>query len=450
MTRSFRVAVVGAGPAGIYAAQELLSHDEFDIEVDVIDRLPTPYGLVRYGVAPDHPKIKSIQRALQRTFEQPRIRFLGDVEIGSALTPGDLDEVYDAVVYSTGAALGRGLEIPGEDLPGVVSANDFVSWYSAHPDTAPGFLPETLRTATAVAVIGAGNVALDVARVLVKAVPLLAETDMPQHVLDRLAASRVKDVHLVIRRGPAQAKFTSKELREFADLDDVDVVLDAALLPTDGELEALDTHARNNIAAMRLLADHHVENPARRVHFHFWSRPTRVVGEASVEALEVASVRLDDDRLVDTGDLDLIAVQGVFPAVGYASTPVGDLPFDPAIARIPHADGRILDRGQVTPGRYVAGWVKRGPSGVVGSNRQDAIATVASVLADLADAPDSTATVAAADELLASRGVHPVSYDGWLGIDQAEIALGEASGRQRTKIHEWERLRHYGADTVPS
>jgi ferredoxin/flavodoxin---NADP+ reductase len=438
VTRSFRVAVVGSGPAGIYAAEELLKADDFNIEVDVLDRLPTPYGLVRYGVAPDHPKIKSIQSALQRTFERDRIRFLGDIEVGAAVTPADLDSVYDAVVYATGASRGNNLGIPGEDLLGVVSATDFVMWYSGHPDA----LPDQVLDAESVAVVGAGNVALDVARVLAKPVDLLAHTDMPGHVLDCLAASKVREVHLVMRRGPAQAKFTSKELRELAELDDVAIDLDLSLLPEDES--GLEKQVIANLSAFRLLAGHTPPGATRTIHFRFWSKPVRVLGDECVTGLEIEPVELSDGRLVSAGPPSAVAVERVFTAVGYVSTPIDGLSFDESIGRVANVDGRVVVDGVPVPKRYVAGWVKRGPSGVVGSNRQDSVATVASLLADLADAPESSASAAEVDALLVERGVEPVTYDGWLVIDRAEIALGETASRARTKLHEWEALRRHG------
>jgi ferredoxin--NADP+ reductase len=425
----FRVAVVGSGPAGLYTADAFVRGDE-GVEVDVYDRLPTPYGLVRYGVAPDHPRIKAIQSALQRTLEHERVRFLGDVAVGSQVTPDELDDWYDAVVYATGASRDRRLGIPGEDLANSCAAAELVAWYSGHPDSHDGF---SLDTASVV-VVGAGNVALDVARLLAKPVDLLHETDMPPEVLTRLAASRVTEVHVVCRRGPEHAKFTAKELRELGELDGVATHVHAEVPEPDGAPPLVAA----NLKELRALADRDVDAPERAVHFHFWRSPRAVLGATRVEAVEFDVVQ-PDGRV---GGTETIDAGLLVRSVGHLSAPVGTLPYDEALGRVPNVEGRVVDgAGTPLPGRYVAGWVKRGPSGVVGTNRACAADTVALVLADLAGTTARAATAAEVDAALATRGVSPVSYAGWLGIDAAERSRGAELGRTRTKIPDWTALR---------
>lgn len=439
-----RVAVVGSGPAGLYTADELVRAKEPAVEVDVFDRLPTPYGLVRYGVAPDHARIKTVIRSLQKILEQERVRYLGNVQLGSDIDRAFLEENYDATVYATGASHDRRLDVPGEDLRGVCSATQLVSWYSAHPDALGGFDP----AAASVGVIGAGNVALDVARILVKTrAELEQHTDMPSHVLDQLGASAVREVHVFCRRGPEHAKFTAKELRELGDLQAVDVVLDPAVLAGTATA-AVDKQTRANLAAFEDFAKRPRRPGTRKIHFHFWSKPVGILGGDAVEALRVERTALDaDGTLRGTGECGTVAVQLAVRSVGYRSAPVPDLPFDDRRGTVPHDRGRILDHaGHVVAGQYVAGWLKRGPSGVIGTNRGDAAETVRSLVEDLGTAPAVRKGVAAGtiDVLLAERGVRAVSYDGWLRIDGDEIARGRRSSRERTKIPDWETLLQLG------
>ncbi|WP_329378775.1 FAD-dependent oxidoreductase [Streptomyces sp. NBC_01716] len=437
----YRVAVVGSGPAGVYATEALVRGGA-DVSVDIYDRLPTPYGLVRYGVAPDHPRIKSIVVALQKVLERERVRFLGDVDVGIDLTTAELRGLYDAVVFATGASVGRRLSIPGEDLAGVCSATDVVAWYSGHPDRAQAGEGFPL-TAESVVVVGAGNVALDVARLLVKPARDLAGTDMPPHVLERLARSGVRDVHLVCRRGPEHAKFTAKELRELLELDDVATEIDLDPLPADSQ----DPQTAANLRAFADLAARQVVPARRTLHFHFWSRPVELLGAGGA----LAAVRLEKTReaggaVVPTGEVTELKAGMVVTSVGHHSTRVGTLPFDEDLGRVPHDAGRVLGPdGRAVDGHYVAGWLKRGPSGVVGTNRACAAETVVGVLADLASRSPRGAGPEEVDRVLAARGIRPVTYDGWLSIDSAELNRGRALGRVRTKIPDWETLRHLGA-----
>ncbi|MER5771286.1 FAD-dependent oxidoreductase [Streptomyces sp. NPDC001985] len=441
-----RVAVVGAGPSGVYTAQDLVLQNRVpDVRVHVLDRLPCPYGLVRYGVAPDHEKIKSLQNSLRAVLEHDRIDFVGHVEIGgSGPGPAELLGLYHAVVYCVGAARDRRLGIPGEELPGSHSATDFVSWYSAHPDAAERGFGLAARSAV---VIGAGNVAVDVARVLAREAAELRPTDVPEGALGALALSGVREVHMVARRGPSQARFTTKELRELGSLPAADLLVDPAELALDPAYAdgtaaaALPAAARRNIEVVRGWAERPAEGRGRCVRLRFFLRP--------VELLErdgrVAGVRFE--RTVPdgaggvrgTGAYEDIGAGLVLRAVGYRGTPLPGLPFDSERGTVPHAAGRVLREGVPSPGEYVAGWIKRGPTGVIGTNRPCAKETVASLLDDAAAL---TARRVAADPLaaLTAAGQRPVGWPGWEAIVAAETALGSALGRRSVKIPDWAGL----------
>jgi len=363
----------------------------FAVEVDVLDRLPTPYGLVRYGVAPDHPSIKSIAGYLRQVLEVPQVRFLGGVDYGKDVTREELLTCYDAVVYATGAMRDRRLGVPGEDLPGSFAAADFVRWYCGHPDIDPAMFR---LDAESVAVIGAGNVAIDVARVLAKTAAELSATDVPEQMLAALAASRVREIHVIARRGPAQAKFTVKELRELGELPNAEIV-----------------------------------------------------GTDRVTALRLERTRLDESGLVlGTGHYESLPVQMVLRSVGYRSVPLPGVPFDESSGTVPNAEGRVLGAdGWPRPGEYVAGWLKRGPTGVIGTNKSDAAQTVRSLLADYTAAGGPRrrrgATAPRLADLLAARGVWPVNYADWLGIDQREHELAAELRRgERVKLCGWDAL----------
>jgi ferredoxin--NADP+ reductase len=441
-----RVAVVGAGPAGVYTA-EALTRYAGDVLVDVIDGLPSPYGLVRYGVAPDHPLTQSIANALAGVLQQPGVRFLGNVRVGDDVTLDELHDHYDAVVVATGAAVDRKLGVPGEDLPGSVSATDLVAWYGGHPDTPPDRFRLDART---VAVVGAGNVAGDVARMLARTPEELRATDAPDHVLAAFAASQVQDVHLLARRGPAQAKFTTRELRELGDLAEADVLVD----PADLELDEVSTAAltgspaaRRNLDVLRGWAARPPDGRPRRVHLHFFARPVALLGDDRVSGLRVERTRFTDDgALVGTGEERDLPVDQVVRAVGYRSLPLPGLPFDAAAGVVPHEAGRVHRDGVQVPGTYVAGWAKRGPTGVIGTNKHDARETVRTMLDDLQALPP--APVREPDALLArlrDRGVQVVTWDGWTAIERAEAARGQEQGRERAKIHDRAELLRIAA-----
>ena len=460
-----RVAVVGSGPAGLYTAEALIKQsaalpEPVEIKVDVLDRLPTPYGLVRYGVAPDHKSIKSVANYLRRVLESPDVTFLGGVRLGEDVTREELVGAYDAVVYATGAMRDRRLGIPGEDLPGSYAATDFVNWYCGHPDLDPSAF---VLTAESAVVIGVGNVAVDVARILTRDVSELHETDIPEPVLDLLRASSIREVHVVGRRGPAYAKFTTKELRELGELPGVTVSVDAdemdlTKFDASGESVTLaesDRRVRGNLVAMRDW-ESAPAGPGRSLRVRFWLRPVEILPSPSgtVGGVLLERTRLSADGVFEgTGEIEQVDAQLVLRSVGYQSVPLPGVPFDSRSCTVPNAGGRVLDEaGQPLPGEYVAGWLKRGPTGVIGTNKSDAAQTVRSLLEDLAggpgpdDAPLPRAGLlrypqagpGAASPLaakLAARGMRLVSYQDWLRIEAAEAALGESLGRgERVKL----------------
>ncbi|MGW4274526.1 FAD-dependent oxidoreductase [Streptomyces seoulensis] len=380
-----RVAVVGSGPSGCYTAQGLVQQDP-EVRVDVLDRLPCPYGLVRYGVAPDHEKIKSLQGSLRAVLEHERIRFLGAVPVGGpdGLPLDRLRRLYHAVVYCVGASTDRRLGIPGEELPGSWSATEFVSWYSAHPDAVDGHF---VRDARGAVVVGVGNVAVDVTRMLARGAAELSPTDLPEAALAALTASRVTDIHMVGRRGPSQARFTTKELRELGALPDTDVIVDPAELALDpgcADPFALPAAQRRNVEVLRAWAHTPPRGGSRRIRLRFFLRPVELLAADG----RVAGVRFERTApdglggVTGMGRYEDLAAQLVLRSVGYRGVPLDGLPFDAATGTVPHREGRVLRAGAVAPGEYVAGWIKRGPTGVIGTNRPCAKETVASLLAD--------------------------------------------------------------------
>jgi ferredoxin--NADP+ reductase len=427
---SLRVAVVGSGPAGIYAAAALTGRGE--VTIDVIDRLPTPFGLVRYGVAPDHEKMKSVIGALRRVLEHDRVRFLGNVELGVDIQVEDLRRHYDAVVVANGAAVDRRMGVPGEELPGTFSATEFVAWYNGHPDAD---IDRFTLTASTAVVVGLGNVAIDVSRVLLKTADELRPTDVPDHVLAVLAHSRIRDVVIVGRRSAAYAKFTTRELREMGELSNADVVVDPAEVeidPADEQALARNTVARRNLDLMREWSLRPPGNRPRRLHLRFGLSPAAVLGESAVTGLRVEH---PDGRRVD------IPADMVLRSVGYRGVPIPGLPFDDERGVIPNGSGRVLRDGRPVPGVYVAGWIKRGPSGTIGTNKSDAAETVRCLLADvpsLRRAPERDPDAVLTE--LRRRGVSVVPWEGWEAIDALEIAAGRGRGAGRVKVAERELM----------
>jgi ferredoxin--NADP+ reductase len=450
-----RVAVIGSGPAGVYTAAGLVAHGSGDsggeISVDVFDRLPCPFGLVRYGVAPDHVKMKAVAAALQKTLEHPAVRFLGNVAVGTDLSVDDLHRHYDAFVMSQGAAIARDLGIPGERLPGSLSATDFVAWYNGHPD-AVNPLPDGTLSARSVVIVGVGNVAIDLARVLAKTGDELTPTDVPDDVLEVLRGSAVEDIYIIGRRSAAHAKFTTKELRELGELDNADVIVDPAELELDeAGAHIIDSEPvrKRNLEVFREWATRTPEGRPRRIHVRFLHRPAEVVGGDHVEGLRLECTTVDaSGTAVGTGEMVTVDADLVLRSVGYRGLPVPGLPFDERGGVVPNVGGRVVTDGEPVPGEYVAGWIKRGPTGVIGTNKSDAQETVTALLADAPSLPK--APERDPDEilrLLAGRGTEVVLWDGWNAIDAAEAALAAAGGRgKRVKIRDREALLRAAAE----
>ena len=439
-----RVAVVGAGPSGIYSADALTRNPDASLSVDLIERLPAPFGLVRYGVAPDHLSIRSVRHTLEKVLQRPNVRFVGGVEIGGDVSIADLHRYYDAVVFTYGASRDRRLALDGEDRLGSIAATDFVAWYCGHPDAQVETIEAALEKARSAVVVGVGNVAVDVARVLAKNRTELAHTDMPHHVLDKLADSGITDIHILGRRGPAQASFTTKELRELGELTDACVIVDAHDLVLDPASEAAcaaNKTLAKNLEVMREWSERTSEDRPRRIHFHFYARPAEILGGSHVTGVVVERTRVDETgAAVGTGELSTIPAELVVRSVGYRGVALAGLHFDEERGVVPHAQGRVVRNGEVVSGEYVAGWIKRGPTGIIGTNKKDATETVASLLDDLDALPVAPERGRDLAAVLAERGVHVVTLDGWSAIDAAEIELGRLHGRDRTTIHSRDAL----------
>ncbi|MEM6429830.1 MAG: FAD-dependent oxidoreductase [Deinococcota bacterium] len=454
LQRPFRVAVVGAGPSGFYAAEALVKNaDSFpnNVSIDIFDRLPTPYGLVRYGVAPDHQKIKSVTKLYERVCKNDQVRFLGHVRFGKDIHRDDLKAHYDAIIYTVGAPSDRNLNIPGEDLTGSLSATTFVAWYNAHPDYAHLDMREHLAQ-PCVAVIGMGNVAVDVTRILAKSVDELKTTDIADHALAALAESNVTDIVMLGRRGPAQAKFTTKELRELGELANADIVVNPADLELDEASEKSleqDPMLKKNVEILREFAAKPQEGKPRRVHLRFLVSPKEVQGEARVDSLVLERNRLEPQgdymAAVGTGETEVLGAGVVLRSVGYRGVPLTGVPFDARRAVIPNDKGRVLAEAGGVPlaGEYVSGWIKRGPTGVIGTNKADSTETIAQLLEDLTSLPyvsDAAAQPEAVDSLLAARQVRVVTFDDWLALDKLEKERGQQAGRPRVKVAKLEEM----------
>jgi ferredoxin--NADP+ reductase len=439
--------VIGSGPAGFYAAGALLDADA-PVEVDMIERLPTPWGLVRLGVAPDHPKLKTVSRAFERIADKPGFRFLGNVEIGRELHHEDLIRLYDVVLYAVGAQTDRRLAIPGEDLPGSWSAFEFVAWYNGHPDFQD--LPFDLDVERAV-VVGNGNVALDVARMLALTPEELAPTDTTERAIEAISNAHISEIVVLGRRGPAQAAFTTPELAELADLAGADIAVDSRELELDPASSAQaesETRVRRNLEVLADFASRGSTGKSTTLTFRFLVSPVAILGDDRVEAVEIARNRLEerDGRLaaVPTDERETIECGLVFRSVGYGGVALPDVAFDETRGTIRNERGRVLDEdGKVVPGVYCAGWIKRGPTGIIGTNKKDATETVELLLEDVRAgriAPADEVTAEAVDALLDERGVRRVVYAGWLGIDTLERSRGESLGRPRVKLVTWDEL----------
>jgi ferredoxin--NADP+ reductase len=442
------VAVVGSGPAGFYAAGQLLSSEDPQVEVDLIERLPTPWGLVRLGVAPDHPKLKEVSRAFERIAQRPGFRFLGNVEVGRDVEHHELMQLYDAVVYAVGAQTDRRLGIPGEDLAGSWSATELVAWYNGHPDFQE--LSFDLSVERAV-VVGNGNVALDVARMLALTREELAPTDTTDAAIDAIATSGIQEIVVLGRRGPVQAAWTSTELQEMGELAGAEILVDPAELVLDpaseAELAAASNVVQRNVEILREFATRRPAGKPKAVRLRFRVSPVALLGEDEVEAVEIVRNRLEADsagrvRAVPTDEREVIPCGIVFRSVGYHGVPLAGVPFDPASGTVSNAGGRVLDgHGEPVPGLYAAGWIKRGPTGVIGTNKKDATETVELLLEDArTGALPRVERDVSIEEVLAGRRVDVIMYRGWEAIDTLERGRGEPLGRPRVKLCTWDEL----------
>lgn len=444
MGRQLRVAVVGAGPAGMYAS-DILAKSDVDVTIDIIERDPTPFGLIRYGVAPDHPRIKEIIKALKRVLANEDIRFIGNVDYGTDLKLDDLRQFYDAVVFATGANKDRPIDIPGVDLRGSFGAADFVNWYDGHPDAKKNWP----LLAESVAVLGAGNVALDVARMLAKTADELLVTEIPDNVYQGLRNNSAKDVHVFARRGPAQVKFTPVELRELGHSPNIDVIVH----PEGFELDEGSMDAIRASKSVKLVVDtlqnYIAKNPEgnkHRIHIHFCQSPVEILGkDGKVVGLRTERTELDGTgNARGTGDYVDWDVQAVYRAVGYLSDNLAGLPFNSTAGVVPNDGGRVIDiDGEPLPGTYVTGWIKRGPVGLIGHTKSDAARTIDLLLSDLdaLDVPEHPERDAV-DRFLEGRGIAFTTWQGWEKLDAHEIALGDSQGRARVKVVPREEMVH--------
>jgi ferredoxin--NADP+ reductase len=438
-----RLAIVGAGPAGIYAADLIIKSElrDFDVSIDLFDLLPAPYGLVRYGVAPDHPRIKGIIRALYEVLDRGDIRFFGNVEYGKDITLDDLKKHYNAVIFSTGAVKDANLNIPGIDLEGSFGAAAFVNWYDAHPD----FDRSWDLSAKEIAVLGNGNVALDVARVLSKPAEAMLSTDIPDNVYQGLRASQATEVHVFGRRGPAQVKFSPLELREAVHIEGVDtIVYDEDFQYDEGSHKAIDSNNQTRVMVKTLeeLRSNEITGAKRRLHLHFFSAPVEILEkDGKVVGIKVERTKLDGTGNVKpTGEFREFPIQAVYRAVGYFGSELSEVPFDEKSGVIPNDKGRVLDSdGKHIQGIYATGWIKRGPVGLIGHTKSDAIETIAQIIEDKKKWWEPTSpSEDSITELLSSREIDYVSWPEWLKIDSEEKRLGETEERERIKLVERE------------
>ncbi|AKK11917.1 FAD-dependent oxidoreductase [Corynebacterium uterequi] len=450
MTSPARIAVVGAGPAGIYAS-DLLIKSELDVEIDLYEKMPAPFGLIRYGVAPDHPRIKGIVKSLHNVLDRPEINLFGNIEVGKDVTVEELREFYDAIIFATGAVADRDLNIPGAELDGHFGAAEFVGFYDGNPD----FTRDWDLTAEKVAVIGVGNVGLDISRILAKTADELHVTEIPDNVYGGLGKNAATEIHVFGRRGPAQAKFTPLELKELDHSPTIEVIVDPEDIDYDEASEAARRGAKSVDLVCQTLEGYAMREPKGAPHklfIHFFESPTEILGEdGKVVGLKTERMELDGaGGVTGTGTFTTWDVQAVYRAVGYRSDAVEGVPFDDDRAVIPNDEGHVLDSfgGSIIEGLYATGWIKRGPVGLIGNTKSDAKDTVTMLVADYQAGRLTPATKRTREdvrEFFAAKG-HPITtWDGWYRLDAAERALGEAEGRERKKIVEWDdMLAHSG------
>jgi len=421
-----RIAIVGSGPSGFYTADALLRSNT-DVEVDVIDRLPTPFGLIRAGVAPDHQKTKNVQRAYEKTALNEKVTYFGNVDVGRDVSVGELTELYEAVVLAIGSPYDRKLGVPGEDKKGVFGSADFVGWYNGHPDFRD--LEPDLNT-NAVVVIGNGNVAIDCARVLVKTPGEMSTTDLATHAAEAIHASPLEDVYMVGRRGPIEAKFTNVELREMGELEECTPIIDAAQIPEEVPegMEMSDRDRRlkdRNLGTLRSFVDAETGDRKRRVHFQFFASPVEILGNDSVEAIRLERTEIRDGRAVGTGKIYEIPCGIVIPAIGYQGQPLKGVPFDERNGVIENNEGRISE------GLYAVGWIRRGPTGVIGTNKHDGDRAAEQIKNDCSDSGKEGRE--GLKSLLESKGIRYIDYPEWQRIDEAE-KLAATEGAPRRKL----------------
>jgi ferredoxin--NADP+ reductase len=457
-----RVAIIGAGPSGFYAADQIIRDPETEAQVDLFDRLPTPYGLVRGGVAPDHPKIKSVTRVYERTAAKEGFRFFGNVEVGRDLGIEDFERHYHAILYTFGAEADRELGIPGEDLPGSFAATAFVGWYNAHPDYADREFG--LDRAKRAVVIGNGNVAMDVSRMLALDDAELRRTDIADHAIEVLDASGIEEIVVLGRRGPAQAAFTNPEIKEIGELEEADVIVDPADVELDPdsrawlESDSADKTARVNVEILEDYSKRTPEGKPKKINLRFLASPVEIRGGERVESIVIGRNELvmEDGslRARDTGEREELQCELVLRSVGYTGVPIPGVPFDQKRGTILNRQGRVLEGPDGPPrtGHYTAGWIKRGPSGVIGTNKKDAQETVDHLLADVAEGkllePDDPGA-AAIENLLAERKSNFVSFSGWQKIDQAEVTRGEPHERPRVKFVKVDEMLEVASEPHP-
>jgi ferredoxin/flavodoxin---NADP+ reductase len=444
--RPLRVAIIGAGPSGYYAAGAFLGRDDLHAAIDIFDRLPTPFGLVRYGVAPDHPKIKSVIRVYEKYSLNPQVRFFGNVDFGADLTHDDIRRFYDMVIYAYGSSSDRKLGIPGEDLRGAYSATEFVGWYNSHPDFAD--LSFDIPTAHTAVVVGNGNVAMDVVRTLAESMAVLEKTDIADYALDVLRRSQIEQIYMLGRRGPVQAAFTNPELRELGEIEVADVVVAPQELELDTfsrkELEN-DKDAGKNLDTLGKYAQQPLTGKPRQIILKFLTSPAELIGkDGHVSALKMEHNELRPNasgtlQARGTGVYEIIPVDIIFRAIGYKGLPVPGVPYDERSGTIPNDKGRVKDArtGAVIAGEYVVGWAKRGPTGIIGTNKADAAETVGMALADvpaLSPVADADADPKAAEAFIKAHKPSVVSYADWQILDRIEVEKGKPQGRPRVKF----------------
>jgi len=419
-----KVAIIGSGPSGYYAAEALQKQKGDEVQIDIIDRLPTPYGLIRTGVAPDHQSIKMVYRRYEETQTSGDTKFFGNIEIGDSVTIAELQSIYDAIIIATGASQDRKLGVPGEDLPGVIGAGAFVGWYNSHPDFAK--LEPDLNTARVV-VVGNGNVAIDVARVLVKTPDEMAQSDLAGHAAEIIQAAPIREVVIAGRRGPHQVSFTTKELGELGELHQAVALVDPAQLPDAETDAALDPGQRKVVGHLRTFAANTADAKPRAVRFAFFLKPLQILGDRKVEGVRFERTRLDGDKAVGTGELVDIPCGLVVACIGYRTVKIPGVPYDHETGRFPNTDGLI------EPGLYCVGWARRGPTGTIGTNRNDSAAVITLLLSQCS--PSDKPGRAALEKIIADRDLWAVRFDGWKKIEQAEAAAAQGTSPRQKFAH---------------